>query len=352
MSLLTGDVYQTNQWLTIGSLSDILYYQVTAYDNDYDGGLAGDRTSRTTAIMELQAAEQPLYVFDGLLGSTLDLPQYCVLDQYGKLWVCDYSGDCVYVFNSDGSEAPYSPISSGLNSSSQPTDVDCPSGIAAHHDGTVYVTLDDAYDTPLYEGIVKFNSATGNALPGMELGFRPGDLDFDADGNMFIVEKISDCWHVFTQASDYATSYTFGPGTTDHINRGIAVTNDASKVLIACQADGKIHKWAGGVSGGVAGYSQLSDLTEVNGDSGAVNIDNNGYIFVSDDGNGAVKVFDSAENLLQTITRSAAPTLQTPRGVGFNHDSSYIYIVQFAGSSQVQRWRKYQPSAVKHWLLY
>lgn len=352
MSLLTGDVHQTNQSLTIGSLSDILYYQVTAYDNDYDGGLADDRTSRTTAIMELQAVEQPLYVFDGLLGSTLGLPQYCVLDQYGKLWVCDYSGDCIYVFNSDGSEASYSPISSGLNSTSQTTAVDCPSGIAAHPDGTILVTLDDAYDVPLYEGVLKFNSATGNALPGMELSFRPGDLDFDNDGNMFIVEKISDCWHVFTQASDYATSYTFGPGTSNHTNRGIAVTNDASKVLIACQAHGQIHKWTGGVLSGVASYSQLADLTGATGTLGAVNIDNNGYIFVSNDGNNTVKVFDSAENLVQTIKRTTAPALQSPRGVGFNHDSSYIYIVQFAGSSQVQRWEKYQPSAVEHWILY
>jgi hypothetical protein len=230
--------------------------------------------------------------------------------------------------------------------------VDCPSGIATHHDGTVYVTLDDAYDAPLYEGILKFNSATGNALPGMELSFRPGDLDFDSNGNMFIVEKINDSWNVFTQASDYATSYTFGPGTSDHINRGIAVANDGTKVLIASQADGKIHKWTGGVTGGVASYTQVADLTDVTGASGAVDIDNNGYIFVSNDGNSAVEVFDSAENPVQTITRSSAPALQTPRGVGFTHDSSYIYIVPFAGSSQVQRWIKYQPTTVKDWLLY
>lgn len=352
MSFLSGDVYRTNQSLTIGSLSDILYYQVTAYDNDYDGGQADDRTSRTTAIMEVQAQEQPLYVFDGLFGSALALPQYCVLDQYGKLWVCDYSADCIYVFNSDGSEAAYSPIGSGLNSSSESTDVDCPSGIAAHYDGTIYVTIDDAYDAPLYEGILKFNSATGSALPGMELGFRPGEIDFDNDGNMFVVEKINDKWHVLTQVSDYATSYSFGPGTTDHINRGIAVTNDAARVFIASQADGKVHKWTGGISGEVASYSQVADLTEIIGTSGAVDIDNTGYIFVSDEGNSTVRVFDSGENLVQIISRSAAPALQSPRGVGFTNDSSYIYIVQFAGSSQVQRWRKYQSTSVEDWLSY
>jgi uncharacterized lipoprotein YddW (UPF0748 family)/sugar lactone lactonase YvrE len=352
MSLLSGDTYQTDQALTISSLSDTLYYQVTAYDNDFDGGQADDRTSRTTAILELKAHEQLLYIFDFLFGPTLDLPQYCVVDQYGKLWICDYSGASIHVLNEDGGEAPFSPLTSGLDSLSQATAVDCPSGIAAHPDGTVYVTIDDAYDVPLYQGILKFNSSTGDALPGKELAFRPGDLDFDDNGNMFIVEKVNDRWHVFTQASDYATSYSFGPGTADHTNRGIAVTNDGTKALIACQADGKIHKWTGGVSGGVASFTQEADLTDVTGASGAVDVDNNGYIFVCDFDNNAVKVFDESENLVQTITRSTAPALQSPRGVGFTQNSSFIYIVQFAGSSAVQRWEKYQTTEVKEWTLY
>ena len=102
------------------------------------------------------------------------------------------SADAVRVFDQSGSPASFDPVTTGLNASGSDIDVDAPSGIACAPDGTIFVTLDDAYDDPLYAGIVRFDSVTGAALTGIDLPFRPGDCDLDSAGNLFVVEKIVD----------------------------------------------------------------------------------------------------------------------------------------------------------------
>ncbi|MCD6384985.1 family 10 glycosylhydrolase [Candidatus Sumerlaeota bacterium] len=349
MHLLANNTFITDEPILIPAQGDVLYYQVIAYDNDFDDSNPEDRARRVSAIMSITPQPEPIYYFDRLFGRPLSAPQYCVVDQQGKVWVCDYSADQIVVFNPDGTETAFSPITQGLDENGYPVAVDCPSGIAVDPEGNVWVSLDDNYDAPLFYGLLKFRSTDGSALNGMTLSFRPGDLDFDDAGNMFIVEKVNDRWHVLTRTSDYATSYSFGPGTTNHTNRALAVTNDGSTVYIASSTDGAVHRWTGSVSGGVASYSQTTDLTTVSGTSGAVEVDNQGWVFVSDAGADAVKVFDSEGTLLQTIVNSSPP-LSNPRGVGFTSDSIYIYIVQFASNSQLQRWTQYNRTAF--WLFY
>jgi|GEM_PF-315593 len=350
MHNLSGDTYITDSPLNMPEENSVLYFQVIAYDNDFDASEPGDRARRISAIMDTTPEPAPIYVFDTLFGKTLQLPQYCVVDNHGKLWVCNYTPDEVVVFNPDGTEADFSPITQGLDEFGANVDVDCPSGIAVDPQGTIWVTLDDNYDEPFFQGILKFNAQTGAPIKGTSLYFRPGDLDFDNEGNLFIIHKIVDHWVVYTKQDDYSTTFTFGSGSADHINRGISVTNSGNRVYISSYADGAIHLWNGSVSSGVASYTQGADLCNVSGVSGAVDVDNFGSVFVSDAGAGIVKFFNSEHNLLQTISSSSTP-LSTPRGVGFTQTSEYIYIVPFTGSGTVQRWKKYSP-AKNAWVSY
>lgn len=349
MHHLSGNTFITDEPILMPAEGNVLYYQVVAYDNDFDENNPDDRARRISAIMSITPQSVPIYYFDQLFGRPLTLPQYCVVDPQGRVWVCDYSADQIVVFNPDGSEAPFSPITQGVDENGDPVAVDCPSGIAVDPEGDIWVSLDDNYDAPLFYGILKFRSTDGSPQKGMRLPFRPGDLDFDDAGNMFIVEKVNDRWHILTRESNYNMDYSFGSGTENHTNRGLGVTNDGSIVYIASSADGAIHRWIGSVSGGVASYSQTTDLTTVSGNSGAVEVDNQGWVFVSDAGANAVKLFDENGSLLQTIVNTS-PELSNPRGVGFTTYSSYIYVVQFVGNSQLQRWTKSTGPAF--WLFY
>jgi uncharacterized lipoprotein YddW (UPF0748 family)/sugar lactone lactonase YvrE len=339
MSWQGGDTYATDAPVTVGSLSTV-HLQITAHDDDADSGPA-DRAARESAIHSFEVGAAPLYVFDAEIGPTLTLPQYAVMDPQGMLWVCDYSADRVRVFDQSGNLAPFDPVTAGLDGSGAVIDVDAPSGIACSPDGTIFVTLDDAYDAPLYAGIVRFTSATCTPVTGIDLHFRPGDCDLDADGELYVVEKIVDRWHVLSPPGAFTTDTAFGSGGADHTNRGIACRDNGARVFIASSAEGAIHAWSR-TSTGPLTYAQGADVAAVTGVSGAVDVDAHGWLFAADAGVDTVCLYDDTDALMQEI-RGGTPTVDTPRGVAHTPDSDFIFIVPFTGNAQVQRWVRQGP---------
>jgi uncharacterized lipoprotein YddW (UPF0748 family)/DNA-binding beta-propeller fold protein YncE len=343
MSLQSGDTYVTDAPIAVPT-TGTLNLQITAHDNDADTG-PGDRAARESAILSFAVTlpvpqrppPPPIYLFDAVIGPAMSGPQYAVMDPQGRLWVCSYSGDAVRVFDQSGAPAPLDPITSGLDAVGAPTAVDAPSGVACGPDGTIFVSIDDAYDEPLHEGILRFDSTTGAPIVGIDLPFRPGDCDVDAAGNLYVVEKINDRWHRFA-APDFAADAVFGAGMENHVNRGIACRDDGARVYVACEADDSVHTWLR-TSVSPLIYTPEPDLCTVTGASGAVDVDAHGWVFAADQGENRVRLFTDGDDLVQEI-QGGIPPFNSPRGVAHTPDSDFIYIVPFGGNGQVQRWRR------------
>lgn len=342
MSDIGGGVYQTDEPLTATApAGSSILFQVTAFDDDADDG-ASDRASRESAILAIDIFESPVFVFDALVGPVLSNPQYAVMDHRGMLWVCDYGAKAIRIFDTEGNPAAFDPITQGLNGAGETIDIDSPSGIACAPDGTIWVTLDDAYTAPLYSGIVRFDSQTGTPLVGMDLTFRPGDCDIDANGNLYAVEKLFNRWHLFTQSSGYQASSEFGSGAT-RINRALACFDDGSLVLVACQDEGAIQAYER-TSSNPPAYARVEDYSTITGLSGGVDADAHNWVYAADVGNDGVLVIDETGDIVQVLQSSTNPITDS-RGVAYSADGNEIYLVQFKGNSQLQRWVRINPLA-------
>jgi uncharacterized lipoprotein YddW (UPF0748 family) len=341
MSHQSGDTFITDSPITLPGMGTV-HVQITAFDNDIDTGTA-DRASRETAIFSFETGETPIYVFDAVIGPSMVLPQCAVMDPQGMIWVCDWSGGAVRVFDSAGNPAAFDPITQGLDGLGSPVNAAYASGVACGPDGTVYVTIDNDYTAPLHAGILRFSSTTGAPLTGIDLPFRPGDCDLDSDGNLCVVEKVNERWHHLSPPGVFTTDTAFGPGTSSHINRGIACSDGGSVVYVADQEDGAVHVWnRTSVSPPV--YVQGPDLTATSGDSGGVDVDAHGWVFAGNEGANSVLLFDETGVLQQEI-QGGSPVLAYPRGVAHTPSSDFIFIAPFGGS-QVQRWIRTSPFPV------
>ena len=303
--------------------------------------LTGIRTTLSFGILFifLMITSHAAYTFINTYGAaSMNGNQYIQVDKGGMVWVCSYDQNSIRVFHPNGNEAPFSPITSGKNSSGTVIKMYQPSGIAMDSAGIIYVTCDFGGN----KNILKYQSWDGIALNGFEPSFRPGDIDIDNNNNVFIVEKVSSNEHVqFYVMNTAGTVLTGSPVTVaastagTYINRGIGVTRDGTRVYIASDSDSCVFKFTGSVSGGIAGYTQTADLASGLGAPGACEVDSYGNIYVSTTTDRSVRIYNSSGTLTETLSGSG---LIAPRGVGFYPNSQVLFIAQFASFTSLQRW--------------
>ena len=337
MSRVSGDTFGSDQSLPPIAVNGSLFVQIVAHDDDDDTG-ADDRAYRESAIHDFAIGRSALYAFDAEIGPAMTAPQYAVVDPRDRVWICDWSSHALRIFDADGIPADTDPIVTGLDGSGNPVECRYPSGLACDASGTVYATIDNAYDEPFYAGVLRFDSSTGAPLTGIDLDFRPGDCDVDSEGSLYIVEKLSSRWHLLTPPDEFSTDHAFGAGETDHTNRGLACRDDGERVYIASGHDGAVHVWDR-VAALPPDFVQGVDLCTTSGASGAVDVDAHGWVFAGDHDRGIVYLHTDAHELVQNI-RGGVPAFVNPRGVGHTPDSELIFIVPMSGSRRAQRWRR------------
>ena len=265
--------------------------------------------------------------------------QFVVVDKGCQVWVCSYDQNSIRVYHPNGNEAPFSPITTGKNSSGTVIKMYQPSGIAIDTAGIIYVSCDNGST----KNIFKYQSWDSTMINGFEPSFRPGDIDIDTSNNVYIVEKVSTTARV--QFYVMNTAGTVLPGapisvsassTGTYVNRGIGINKNGTEVYLAGGTENKIWKFTGSVSRGTASFSPAADL--VTGVSGAsaceVNRQNQVYVSVTNDS--AVRVYSNTGTLIQTLSGSG---LVNPRGVGFYPGGDVIFIAQFASSMALQKWQ-------------
>lgn len=314
--------------------------------------------SRTTSLgsfKQMVGFEMPSlpplpYEFVGTVGTGWSYLGYGDLDTEGKLWICDYSAGTVRVFLQDGSEAAFSPITHGLKQDNTSLRIEAPSGVAVTPGGEVIVTIADYLGPTLYFGLFRYRASDGQALTGIDLTFRPGDIDCDANGLIYLLAKVVDEWHVYTPDFVEIAGSPFGPGTLNHVQRGISVRPDSSRVYVISESSRNVRVWAGSATITSVSYVRGDDLVDnLSPSSGGVDVMDDGTILVGYDGEGLVRAFDADHHPLGDLT-GGTPTLITPRGVAFTPDGSILWVISRSGF--VQRWERTASSGIASWSIY
>ncbi len=314
--------------------------------------------SRTTSIGSFKQMigfeEPPLpplpYGFVGTVGSGWIYPGYGDLDAEGKLWICDYSAGTVRIFLQDGSEAPFSPITLGLKQDNTSLRIEAPSGVAVTPEGEVIVTIADYLGPTLYFGLFRYRASDGQALTGIDLTFRPGDVDCDANGLIYLLAKVVDEWHVYTPDFVEIAGSPFGPGTLNHVQRGISVRPDSSRVYVISESSRNVRVWAGSATITSVSYVRGDDLVDnLSPSSGGVDVMNDGIILIGYDEEGLIRAFDADHHPFGDLT-GGTPPLSSPRGVAFTPDGSTLWVISRSGF--VQRWERTASSEIANWSIY
>jgi uncharacterized lipoprotein YddW (UPF0748 family)/sugar lactone lactonase YvrE len=327
----TPDIFITTEKVPAQSAPTELFLRVRAHDT---AGNLGE--SEYTAVSFYYPAGN--YVQVGDFGDSYRIGQFAVCDREGKIWLTELRPPAIRIFKPNGSEVTFSKISTGLLASGKEINIYNPSGIAIDRKGIIYVSCDTAGK------IFKYRAKDGKPVPGFEVPYTPGDLDIDNAGYIYLVDKLHNRWHIYQPNGKEVAGSPFGDITSRamHVNRGIGVTKDGKTVYIADEAGNAIQKWVGSIKSGKAKYERKSDLVKVQDATGAVDIDRQGNIYVSNYGLNCIQVFDKNEKHIADLV-GGNPAIMHPRGVAFTEDGKTIYILIMdygAQGGRLQKWLK------------
>jgi len=212
------------------------------------------------------------------------------------------------------------------------------------------ITIADYLGTTQYFGLFRYRISNGEPLVGIDLAFRPGDIDCDSNGLIYLVDKVVYEWHIYTPDFIEIAGSPFGPGTLNHIQRGISVRPDGSKVYVISETSRDVGVWAGSATVAYASYIQVAPLADnLSAGSGGVDVMNDGTVLVGYNEEGRIRAFDADHQPLGDLT-GGNPELTLPRGTAFTPDGSVLWVISQSGF--VQRWEQKRASGDVNWAIY
>jgi DNA-binding beta-propeller fold protein YncE len=238
----------------------------------------------------------------------------------------------------DGTEAPFSPITEGLDPDGNSMRTLLPSGVAINPKGEALVCLADCYGAEQFTGILRFNTSDGKPLGGKLLPFVPGDLDCDDRGNIYVVDKVYAYWHVYNPDGSEIPGGKFGNGTFNDIQRGISVKPDSSKVYVISETHHEVRIWEGEVTSERAEYVWTGNLCEkLTLNSAGIDVMDDGTVLVCDHAYSRLLFYDKDHNPLGQIS-GGEPEMFAPRGAVLTPDGKTLWVVSYRGF--IQRWER------------
>ena len=176
-------------------------------------------------------------------------------------------------------------------------------------------------------------------LPGIDLPYYPGDVDIDAKGLIYVVDKISEQWYVYSPEGQLVPGGHYGQNNGYHIQRGISVTPDGKRVYLISDTDHNVKVWEGQSTLSSANYTRKKNLVEeLTPQSSSVDVMDDGTVWVSYFSEGMIVAFDKNHRILGQISGGRIPSLSGPRGIAFDPDGKNIWVISLFG--QVQHWKK------------
>ncbi len=325
----------SSMWSTLDSLKGEkpgvpYYFKVVAVDsrgNIYDSELYK---------VQFYYPGKP-YVSKGAFGPSYQVAQFVTMDKKGQLWFCDYKTNAIRVIDPEGNDTPYSGITSILDSTNKVIPIKAPSGMASDSQGNIYVSWGAGS-----EGyFAKLDPLTGKSIKAWPIKYLPGDLDVDKNGHIFVIERIHPRWHVYSQEGMEMTGspYVMNTAGSTQINRGLAVSPDSKNVYVISESQENVQVYTGNVINESIHYRFDNILTSVSGAAGAVDVDAQGLIYISDLGNECIKVFSSDGKRLADLV-GGTPPVSKPRGVAVTPDGKDIYIMEMGPGRMIHWTRK------------
>lgn len=279
------------------------------------------------------------YTFAGTVGGGWFQANYADVDAQGKLWVCDYSANHARVFLPDGTEAPFSPVKTGLKQNGESMAIRAPSGVASTPSGEMLVTISSRFGSIRHSGLFRYRASDGAPLAGFDLPYYPGDVDTDANGLIYVVDKLTDQWHLYTPDGVEVPGSPFGENTGLRVCRGISATPDSKTVYVLGESSADVRIWKGGATQESARYARAGVLVDkLSAECGAVDVMDDGTVLVGFHDEGMIVAFNGEGKTVGQISGGGPPTLSGPRGTAFLPDGSVLWTV--GRFSQVQRWER------------
>lgn len=266
------------------------------------------------------------YVSAGYLDPIIRDATVMEVDGQGKIWVAGGTGRQLYVFTPQGDSTAYSPITSGLSGEREPTELGAISGMAFYPPRTMYVSV--ASDSTIY----RFDSRTGEPMPGIETGFAPGELDLDDRENLYVLEVGTTRWHLLTATGLELQGSPYG---SRMLGNDIAVFRNGGMVFISDQSANRVQVWRGAVEDLRSAYWRASDLPDGDIGFGKVAVDSSNYIYVAHSQRGIITIFDQAREPIGHLT-GGFPMLYAPREIAVSPTSDTLYVLEETGGGPVQ----------------
>ena len=161
-------------------------------------------------------------------------PAYMDVDSEENLWVVGYNGKTLHKIVNPTGTFEIVPISTPSWQTGSG-----PSGIVCDDAGNVYATYDDAGMTT--QGIYKY-SLDGTEIGMYTLPFRPGPIDIDKAGNIYVGEKTDKKLVIITSLDPL--TYTESDTVTAHLFRGLK-TNAAGDTVYTYGDTYALERWIG-----------------------------------------------------------------------------------------------------------
>lgn len=178
-----------------------------------------------------------------------------------------------------------------------------PSGIAASPSGEMIVSIDSRFGAVRHRGLFRFRTSDGKSLPGIDLDYSPGDLDVDAKGWMYVVDKLTAQWRLYNADGMEAPGSPYGENDGLHIQRGISVLPDSSRVYTISESAANISVWERNACPESTGYTKTGILIDhLSYQSGAVDILPDGTVLVSCNEEGMVLALNDRGEISGLIT--------------------------------------------------
>jgi hypothetical protein len=248
------------------------------------------------------------------------------VDPEGKVWGAGfYGGNYLRCYYPDGTEADFSPITTGLvGGNAYSTETSC-RGVTTDQSGNII------YATSSGNHIMRFDYRTGDPIDGMDYSTSMAKPTVDMYGNIYVSNVVFGEADVITIYDSTWTPMGSIPMGINDISRAIEVNWAGDTLMVArLNANGGVSMYT--KSAGVWGYAgQLEG--PFNGNVSAVDYDALGRLWVSDENADTYFVYS------QDLSRRDAlmHEFTSPRGAATDASGKVAYLADFNGQF-IERW--------------
>ena len=273
------------------------------------------------------------YVYAGTIGPALERPAALVVDSEGKIWTGDREKQSLVVLKADGSQAPFSPLTHGLDRNGR---IEPIGRIDAMTQADAEVMC-AAVSSPR-PAVYRFNLHTGESLPALAIDYRAVDMESDGTQHLYLLEANGN-WHVMhSDGLELEGSPVRGRGGRKRAH-DLAVLNGGEIVLVGGSDPDRIFCWCGRTAGLQARYRRNRDLSTKTLGISKITLNHSEPIYLSHSYGGLITVMDRDGSHMAHLYRGRASRL----AVSATGDTLYAVSTSGTRPTRISTWLNHNP---------